>query len=113
MYNSKKIIGIFLVISGYFIEHLRSIWLEDCTNIHFLLSAIDKQHLKVLYFNHNQKFYNYILFQNIVLRRSTCDRTILTNFFDQFDTLHYLDLASLQSHTFSISKKYLILFFFF
>ncbi|CAF0956073.1 unnamed protein product [Adineta steineri] len=32
----------------------------------------------------------------IILRHSTCDRTILTNFLDQLHTLHYLDLASLQ-----------------
>jgi hypothetical protein len=45
----------------------------------------------------NRYFCVHILFQNVVLRRSTCDRTILTSFFDQLDTLHYLDLASLQS----------------
>ncbi|CAF2143544.1 unnamed protein product [Rotaria magnacalcarata] len=63
----------------YFIEHLRSIWLEDCLNVHFLLDAIDKQSIK-----------------NVIVRRSTCDRTILTTFIDRLDTLHYLDLSSLQ-----------------
>ncbi|CAF3778006.1 unnamed protein product [Rotaria magnacalcarata] len=33
---------------------------------------------------------------NVIVRRSTCDRTILTTFIDRLDTLHYLDLSSLQ-----------------
>ncbi|CAF3420457.1 unnamed protein product [Rotaria socialis] len=63
----------------YFIEHLRSIWLEDCINVHFLLGAIDTRSIK-----------------NVIVRRSTCDRTILTTFIGRLDTLHYLDLSSLQ-----------------
>ncbi|CAF1190619.1 unnamed protein product [Rotaria sordida] len=63
----------------YFIERLRSIWFENCTNVHFLLSPIAKQSLK-----------------NVILRRSTCDHAILTSFFDQLNTLRYLDLTSLQ-----------------
>ncbi|UJR32027.1 hypothetical protein I4U23_019495 [Adineta vaga] len=64
---------------SYSIDQLRSIWFENCVNIHFLLSAIDKQYLKT-----------------IVIRHSTCDRNSLTTFLDQLETLHYLDLASLQ-----------------
>ncbi|CAF3175931.1 unnamed protein product [Rotaria sp. Silwood2] len=63
----------------YFIERLKSIWFENCINIHFLLSSIAKQSLK-----------------NVILRHSTCDRAILTTFLDQLDTLRYLDLTSLQ-----------------
>jgi len=51
-----------------------------------------------LYLSLYKQFYTYILLQNVVLRRSTCDRAILTSFFDQLNTLHYLDIASLQSN---------------
>ncbi|CAF1143032.1 unnamed protein product [Adineta ricciae] len=65
--------------NNYAINRLRSIWFENCVNIHFLLSAIDKQYLKT-----------------IVVRQSTCDRAVLTTFLDQLETLHYLDLTSLE-----------------
>jgi len=110
MYNSNKNDRYLFFILVYSIEHLRSIWLEDCLNIHFLLSVIDKQHLKVLYLSLHQQFYIYILLQNVILRRSTCDRAILTSFFDQLDSLHYLDIASLQSNTFSILVLYTSIF---
>ncbi|CAF3820386.1 unnamed protein product [Rotaria sp. Silwood1] len=72
-----KFLSLFILV--YFIERLQSIWFENCINIHFLLSSIDKQSLK-----------------NIIIRHSTCDYIILKNFLDQLDTVRYLDLASLQ-----------------
>ncbi|CAF1591329.1 unnamed protein product [Rotaria sp. Silwood1] len=72
-----KFLSLFILV--YFIERLQSIWFENCINIHFLLSSIDKQSLK-----------------NVIIRHSTCDYIILKNFLDQLDTVRYLDLASLQ-----------------